>query len=171
MSQIEENIKAIEIKLTDEQMKRIEDSAPFDLGFPMNMIQMEPQLTGQTQNGFLSAGELFYLVYALDRMLTITLAQHPARSTGSALRKAPIMYRKNRPFVPLKSMACLRMPPRRFLFSVGKRGARENKRTFRNEFALLLLFHVGQARQQQQQQQQWATRATDLAAQFRLCSA
>jgi len=57
VSQIEDNIKAIEIKLTDEQIKRIEDSAPFDLGFPMNMIQTEPQLTGQTQNGFLSAGE------------------------------------------------------------------------------------------------------------------
>lgn len=50
IAQIKDNIKAIEIKLTDEQMKKIEDSAPFDLGFPMNMIQTEPQLTGQTQN-------------------------------------------------------------------------------------------------------------------------
>lgn len=47
-SYIEDNIKAIQLKLTDEQIQKIEDTAEFDWGFPMNMILPDPHLTGKT---------------------------------------------------------------------------------------------------------------------------
>ena len=38
MEQLHENIEALEISLTAEQIKRIEDAKPFDPGFPHAMI-------------------------------------------------------------------------------------------------------------------------------------
>lgn len=92
-SQIEDNIKAIQIKLTGEQIKKIENSAPFDLGFPMNMIQPEPQLTGETQNTRLLGCE-----FNLDASKSVCLPwltrsspflQLRARLTGSGPREGP----------------------------------------------------------------------------------
>lgn len=38
VEQLHENIEALEISLTAEQIKRIEDAKPFDPGFPHTMI-------------------------------------------------------------------------------------------------------------------------------------
>lgn len=48
ISHLEDNIKAIGVILTDEQIKRIEDVVPFEYGFPLKMIQPDPHLNGQT---------------------------------------------------------------------------------------------------------------------------
>ena len=38
VEQLKENIAALDISLTPEQVQRIEEAAPFDPGFPNNMI-------------------------------------------------------------------------------------------------------------------------------------
>ena len=38
VEQLNENIGALDISLTAEQIKRIEDAKPFDIGFPHGMI-------------------------------------------------------------------------------------------------------------------------------------
>ena len=49
ISHLEDNVKAIGVVLTDEQIKKIENTVPFDIGFPLNLIQQDPHLTGETQ--------------------------------------------------------------------------------------------------------------------------
>ncbi|SPO21990.1 probable AAD14 - Putative aryl-alcohol reductase [Ustilago trichophora] len=56
ISHLEDNVKAIGVVLTDEQIKKIEDVVPFDPGFPMSMIGADPHLTGKTQMGLLAHG-------------------------------------------------------------------------------------------------------------------
>jgi len=43
ISHLEENIKAVGIKLTDEDLKEIENAISFDIGFPMNTFGARPQ--------------------------------------------------------------------------------------------------------------------------------
>lgn len=45
-SHLEDNIKALSIRLTDDQVRRLESVKPFDLGFPMNFIGDDPRETG-----------------------------------------------------------------------------------------------------------------------------
>jgi aryl-alcohol dehydrogenase-like predicted oxidoreductase len=45
---LEDNIKALSIRLTDEQIKKLESVKPFDIGFPLNMIGNDPKETGVT---------------------------------------------------------------------------------------------------------------------------
>jgi len=45
---LEENIKALSIRLTDEQIKKLESVKPFDIGFPLNMVGDDPKETGVT---------------------------------------------------------------------------------------------------------------------------
>ena len=40
---LHDNIKALSIRLTDEQIKKLENVKPFDLGFPMTMIGEDPK--------------------------------------------------------------------------------------------------------------------------------
>ncbi|SJX61887.1 probable AAD14-Putative aryl-alcohol reductase [Sporisorium reilianum f. sp. reilianum] len=56
ISHLEDNIKAIGTVLTDEQINKIEEVAPFDIGFPLNMIRPDPHLTGETQMGLHAHG-------------------------------------------------------------------------------------------------------------------
>lgn len=56
ISHLEDNVKAIGTVLSDEQIKKIEDTVPFDLGFPLNMIREDPHLTGETQMGLHAHG-------------------------------------------------------------------------------------------------------------------
>ncbi|ETS63012.1 hypothetical protein PaG_02785 [Moesziomyces aphidis] len=56
VSHLEDNVKAIGIVLNDEQIKKIEDTIPFDHGFPLSMIQEDPHLTGETKFGLLGHG-------------------------------------------------------------------------------------------------------------------
>lgn len=43
---LQDNIKALSIKLTDEQIKYLEDQKPFDLGFPLNFLGQDPNVNG-----------------------------------------------------------------------------------------------------------------------------
>lgn len=45
---LHDNIKALSIKLTDDQIKFLESVEPFDPGFPNNMIGENPRYTGQS---------------------------------------------------------------------------------------------------------------------------
>ncbi|KAI0168408.1 aryl-alcohol dehydrogenase AAD14 [Pestalotiopsis sp. NC0098] len=45
-SHLEDNIQALSIRLTDDQVRRLESVKPFDLGFPMNFIGDDPRETG-----------------------------------------------------------------------------------------------------------------------------
>jgi aryl-alcohol dehydrogenase-like predicted oxidoreductase len=44
---LHDNIKALTIKLSDEQIKKLEDVRPFDIGFPNNFIGVDPTISGQ----------------------------------------------------------------------------------------------------------------------------
>jgi len=44
---LHDNIKALTIKLSDEQIKKLEDVRPFDIGFPNNFIGENPAISGQ----------------------------------------------------------------------------------------------------------------------------
>jgi aryl-alcohol dehydrogenase-like predicted oxidoreductase len=44
---LHDNIKALSIKLSDEQIKKLEDVRPFDIGFPNNFIGENPAISGQ----------------------------------------------------------------------------------------------------------------------------
>lgn len=50
------NIKALEIKLSEEQIKRIEAVKPFDLGFPHNFVGTDPSIEGKSGNFLINAG-------------------------------------------------------------------------------------------------------------------
>ncbi|CCF53228.1 hypothetical protein NDA10_002263 [Ustilago hordei] len=56
VSHLEDNVKAIGVVLTDEQIKKIEVAVPFDPGFPLSMIQDDPHLEGETKFGLLGHG-------------------------------------------------------------------------------------------------------------------
>lgn len=56
ISHLEDNVKAIGSVISDEQIKKIEETVPFDLGFPLNMIREDPHLTGETQMGLHAHG-------------------------------------------------------------------------------------------------------------------
>lgn len=43
---LKENIQALSIKLTDEQMQFLEGVIPFDLGFPLRFLGQDPNVTG-----------------------------------------------------------------------------------------------------------------------------
>lgn len=43
---LQDSIQALSIRLTDDQVKYIEDQNPFDLGFPMNFVGQNPRETG-----------------------------------------------------------------------------------------------------------------------------
>ncbi|KUI60953.1 Putative aryl-alcohol dehydrogenase AAD14 [Cytospora mali] len=45
---LEDNIKALSIKLTDEQIALLESVKPFDPGFPHNFIPADPNVTGKS---------------------------------------------------------------------------------------------------------------------------
>jgi len=44
---LKENIKALEIKLTDKQIEYLESITPFEPGFPNNFVGADPHITGQ----------------------------------------------------------------------------------------------------------------------------
>jgi len=45
---LHENIQALKIKLTDQQIKYLESVKPFDLGFPQSIIGADPHETGKS---------------------------------------------------------------------------------------------------------------------------
>jgi len=45
---LQDNIKALSIKLTPEQIEHLESQKPFDLGFPGSMIGQDPKLTNKS---------------------------------------------------------------------------------------------------------------------------
>ncbi|KAK4047038.1 putative aryl-alcohol dehydrogenase aad14 [Microbotryomycetes sp. JL221] len=53
---LHDNIKALTIKLTPEQINRIEEIKQFDLGFPHNFIGTDPSIKGKSDMFLLNAG-------------------------------------------------------------------------------------------------------------------
>ncbi|KAM0788304.1 putative aryl-alcohol dehydrogenase aad14 [Microbotryomycetes sp. NB124-2] len=53
---LHDNIKALSIKLTPEQIKRIEEVKPFDFGFPSNFIGTDPSIEGKSGNFLINSG-------------------------------------------------------------------------------------------------------------------
>lgn len=53
---LHDNIKALTIKLTPEQISRIEEIKPFDPGFPHNFIGPDPSIKGKSDMFLLNAG-------------------------------------------------------------------------------------------------------------------
>lgn len=45
---LKDNIQALSIKLTDQQIEYLESIKPFDLGFPHNFIPADPNITGRS---------------------------------------------------------------------------------------------------------------------------
>jgi len=52
---LKDNIRALEIKLTDEQIRTLEEATPFDVGFPGNFIGDDPKVDHGKGTGFLLA--------------------------------------------------------------------------------------------------------------------
>jgi len=48
VEQLHDNIQALKIKLTDEQIKYLESVKPFDIGFPHSMVGTDPHETGKS---------------------------------------------------------------------------------------------------------------------------
>lgn len=46
VEQLQENIQALNIKLTGEQIQRLENATTFDIGFPHNFLGPDPNITG-----------------------------------------------------------------------------------------------------------------------------
>lgn len=51
VEQLEDNIKSLDIRLTDEQIHYLDAIKPFDIGFPMNVIEDDPRELGVTSRG------------------------------------------------------------------------------------------------------------------------
>jgi len=49
VSHLMDNIRGLEIDLSEEQVKFLESQVPFDIGFPMNFIGDDPHRSGETQ--------------------------------------------------------------------------------------------------------------------------
>ena len=45
---LKDNIQALSIKLTDEQIEYLESVKPFDIGFPHNFIPSDPNVSGKS---------------------------------------------------------------------------------------------------------------------------
>lgn len=60
---LHDNIKALEIKLTPEQIEYLESAKPFDIGFPNNFIGPDPAVSGKA-HGLLAANGPFAFVKA-----------------------------------------------------------------------------------------------------------
>jgi aryl-alcohol dehydrogenase-like predicted oxidoreductase len=44
---LKENIKSLEVKLTDKQIEYLESIVPFNIGFPQDFFGQDPHITGQ----------------------------------------------------------------------------------------------------------------------------
>ena len=56
---LKDNIKALEIKLTDKQIEELEAATPFDLGFPGNFVGEDPKISNHGKGGFLLASSAY----------------------------------------------------------------------------------------------------------------
>ncbi|KFZ03567.1 hypothetical protein V502_10841 [Pseudogymnoascus sp. VKM F-4520 (FW-2644)] len=45
---LQDNIKALSVKLTEEQIEYLDNVRPFNLGFPHNFVPLDPNVTGQS---------------------------------------------------------------------------------------------------------------------------
>lgn len=58
---LHDNIKALSIKLTSEQIKELESVQPFDIGFPNNFIGSDPKETGQVPPLVATSGNMDFV--------------------------------------------------------------------------------------------------------------
>ncbi|KAK5326068.1 putative aryl-alcohol dehydrogenase aad14 [Exophiala xenobiotica] len=59
---LKDNIKALTIHLTDEQIEELEKASPLDIGFPNNFIGPDPKVTGSVGAGLLGSSAQFAMV-------------------------------------------------------------------------------------------------------------
>lgn len=55
MEHLKDNIRALEIKLSEGQIEELEGATPFDVGFPSNFVGADPKVAGGKEQGFLLA--------------------------------------------------------------------------------------------------------------------
>lgn len=60
---LHDNIKALSIRLTDEQIKYLESVKPLDVGYPHNMLGEEPGLTGHAGMPLAPSGQMAFVKY------------------------------------------------------------------------------------------------------------
>lgn len=58
---LEDNIQALKIRLTEDQVRRLEAVRPFDPGFPSNFIGEDPKVSGQPSALLSRAGPLAFV--------------------------------------------------------------------------------------------------------------
>jgi hypothetical protein len=54
---LKDNIKSLEITLTDAHVAQLEEVNPFDFGFPYNHFGRDPHLVGETTNRVMKASD------------------------------------------------------------------------------------------------------------------
>lgn len=59
---LRDNIKSLDIALTEKQVEYLDNIIPFDLGFPSNLIGPDPKVTGKA-GGLLAAGGNFNFAF------------------------------------------------------------------------------------------------------------
>lgn len=60
---LKDNIKALEIRLTEAQIEYLESIKPFDFGYPANYIGEEPGITGKASGVLATTGPLAFVKY------------------------------------------------------------------------------------------------------------
>lgn len=61
VEQMQGNIKALELKLTPDDIAELESAVPFDLGFPVNFIGEDPHLSGEPTKLLGSVAEMSFV--------------------------------------------------------------------------------------------------------------
>jgi len=60
---LHDNIRALSIELTEEQIKYLESVKPFDIGFPNNFIGEDPRISGKASGILASSASLAFVKY------------------------------------------------------------------------------------------------------------
>lgn len=60
---LQDNIQALSIRLTDEQVRFLESVKPLDVGYPYNMLGEEPGVTGHESMALAPAGKISFVKY------------------------------------------------------------------------------------------------------------
>lgn len=60
---LHDNIQALSIRLSEEQVRYLESVKPLDVGYPHNMLGEEPGVTGQEGMALAPAGKISFVKY------------------------------------------------------------------------------------------------------------
>ncbi|KAK5941844.1 putative aryl-alcohol dehydrogenase aad14 [Knufia obscura] len=81
---LKDNIKALSIHLTDEQMEELEKGSPLDVGFPSNFIGPDPKIAGGQPEGFLlgSTAQFSFVKTTVEAQLNAASTNRPPESSS-----------------------------------------------------------------------------------------